>query len=129
MAEAVDTLNEPRRTRIPPGVYVLLALCAAALGLHVWRYAFLCDDAFISFRYARNLAQGYGLVFNPGFERVEGYSNFLWVIILALGQFLGFAPHVAANPLLVVFGFATIAIVIHYCWRELPLDASPYFIA
>jgi hypothetical protein len=40
------------------------------------------DDAYISFRYAENLARGSGLVFNPG-ERVEGYSNFLWVVILA----------------------------------------------
>ncbi len=43
---------------------------------------FLSDDAFITFRYARNLASGQGLVYNPG-ERVEGYTNFLEVVILA----------------------------------------------
>ena len=43
---------------------------------------FLCDEAFISFRYARNLVEGHGLVFNPG-ERVEGYANFPWVLELA----------------------------------------------
>jgi len=37
----------------------------------------LCDDAYISFRYVRNFVEGRGLVFNPG-ERVEGYTNFLW---------------------------------------------------
>lgn len=42
------------------------------------------DDAFISFRYARNLASGYGFVFNPGGERVEGFTNLLWVLILSL---------------------------------------------
>ncbi|RKX21336.1 MAG: hypothetical protein DRP51_04400, partial [Candidatus Zixiibacteriota bacterium] len=41
-----------------------------------WGYSI--DDAFITFRYAENLADGYGLVFNPGGEPVEGYSNFLW---------------------------------------------------
>jgi len=41
--------------------------------------AWLCDDAFISFRYALNLARGHGLVFNAG-ERVEGYTNFLWTV-------------------------------------------------
>jgi len=41
------------------------------------------DDAFISFRYAENLATGHGLVFNLG-ERVEGYSNFLWTVLLAI---------------------------------------------
>lgn len=40
------------------------------------------DDAYISFRYAANLMHGHGLVFNPG-ERVEGYSNFLWVLMMA----------------------------------------------
>jgi len=46
------------------------------------------DDAFISFRYARNLAAGNGLVFNPG-EWVEGFSNPLWVFILAWANLVG----------------------------------------
>ena len=44
---------------------------------------FIQDDAFISFRYAKNLIEGNGLVFNVG-ERVEGYTNFLWTILLSL---------------------------------------------
>ncbi len=40
------------------------------------------DDAYISFRYAANLLDGHGLVFNPG-ERVEGYTNFLWTMLMA----------------------------------------------
>jgi len=40
------------------------------------------DDAYISYRYARSLASGQGLTFNPG-ERVEGYSNLLYVLVLA----------------------------------------------
>ncbi len=43
----------------------------------------LQDDAFISLRYARNLAAGRGLVYNPG-ERVEGYTNFLWTVASSL---------------------------------------------
>lgn len=39
------------------------------------------DDAYISFRYAENLFNGNGLVFNPG-ERVEGYSNFLFTLLM-----------------------------------------------
>ncbi len=42
----------------------------------------LLDDAFISFRYAYNLVHGRGLVYNVG-ERVEGYTNFLWVLVAA----------------------------------------------
>lgn len=88
----------------PPG-RVHPALLAALLGtlalflLHHFKYWFLTDDSFISFRYARNLAHGHGLVFNPGFERVEGYTNFLWVLALGALDFLGVAPENSANPL------------------------------
>jgi arabinofuranosyltransferase len=43
----------------------------------------LHDDFMISERYARNLAQGRGLVFNPG-ERVEGFSDPLMVLGVCL---------------------------------------------
>lgn len=39
------------------------------------------DDAYISFQYAKSWWLGRGIVFNPG-ERVEGYTNFLWVALL-----------------------------------------------
>jgi hypothetical protein len=46
------------------------------------RYFWLDDDQMISMRYARNLVEGQGLVWNAG-ERVEGYSNFGWVMVMA----------------------------------------------
>lgn len=53
--------------------------------LLVYRFWFLADDAFISFRFARNLALGHGLRYNLGAHvPVEGYSNFLWVIICSV---------------------------------------------
>lgn len=61
---------------------LLPAALLAALALLVYQYWFVCDDAFITFRYARNLASGNGLVYNLG-ERVEGYSNFLWTLLCA----------------------------------------------
>jgi len=62
----------------------LATLGAATAGVGMFLLSgWIKDDAYISFRYARHLAAGVGLVFNPG-ERVEGYTNFLWVIIMAL---------------------------------------------
>jgi hypothetical protein len=46
------------------------------------------DDAFISFQYARNLARGQGLVFNPG-ERVWGFTSPLQTLLLGLLATLG----------------------------------------
>lgn len=56
----------------------------------VRRFWFLTDDAYISFRYMRNWAEGHGLRYNLG-EHVpaEGYSNFLLVAFGALVHRLG----------------------------------------
>jgi len=78
-------------------VGVALAGTLALLLWHASRHTFLTDDAFISFRYAENLAGGNGLVFNPGLERVEGYSNFLLVIILAAFRTAGIRPEISAH--------------------------------
>lgn len=50
-------------------------------------YYILFDDAMISMRYAYNLAHGQGLVWNAG-EYVEGYTNPLWVVYMALFHLL-----------------------------------------
>lgn len=47
------------------------------------RYIWICDDAYISYIYSRNLWEGNGLVFQLG-EKVEGYTNFLWTLLLTL---------------------------------------------
>jgi arylsulfatase A-like enzyme len=62
-----------------------LAPCLISYLLLTWKFNFLTDDAFISFRYSRNFAEGLGLRYNVGIEPpVEGFSNFLWVIWLSL---------------------------------------------
>ncbi len=71
--------------RANPTVLFLLVLLLA--GQLLYGFAIFTDDPFCSFRYARNLAHGHGLVFNPG-ERVEGYTNFLWTILLAVPIYL-----------------------------------------
>jgi hypothetical protein len=106
--------------------WLVLAAVAATLALlliHARLYSFLCDDAYISFRYARNLAAGHGLVFNPGFERVEGYTNFLWVLILAgVARLGGTPPEAAANPLLLASTVGLWALVAGYAWGSRRLD-------
>ncbi len=56
-------------------------------GTDTSEHAWGADDAYITYRYAQNLAAGEGLVWNPG-ERVEGYSNLLFVLISALLLFV-----------------------------------------
>src|SRR5262249_23261241 len=48
------------------------------------------------FRYAKHLVEGHGLVYNVGGPRVEGYTNFLFTVLVAGGMALGAqAEHVA----------------------------------
>ena len=60
------------------------------------------DDAFITFRYARNLASGNGLVFNLG-ERVEGATSLSWTLLLAAAETLRLPIEAAALVLGVAF--------------------------
>ena len=46
------------------------------------RSAWLCDDAYITFRSCENLVTGYGFTFNPG-ERVQAFTHPLWAILVA----------------------------------------------
>lgn len=46
------------------------------------RYFWLDDDQMISMRYARNLVEGHGLVWNAG-EHVEGITNPGWALVMA----------------------------------------------
>ena len=75
----------------------------------IWS-SWLSDDAFISWRYAQNLVAGNGLVYNPG-ERVEGYTNFLWTVLLALCQALGLDME-AASVLFAFLATAALTLVV-----------------
>src|ERR1035437_3918387 len=91
--------------------YYAILVATAVLVPHARLFYFVTDDAYISFRYARNLALHGQLVFNLG-ERVEGYTNFLWTVILALGIKLDVGPVALSRFLGVAFGIATLAVVV-----------------
>ncbi len=57
--------------------------------LLVFYFAWICDDAFITFRYVDNFISGYGLVYNTG-ERVQGFTHPLWLFLLSFGGILRF---------------------------------------
>ncbi|MGQ9677019.1 MAG: hypothetical protein ACUVX1_15265 [Chloroflexota bacterium] len=79
------------------------------------------DDAFITFRYARNLAEGLGFVYNAG-ERVLGTTTPLHALLLAGSYGLGWQdlPRVA----LTLSAFADSAIVVLVFWLGIRLGLS-----
>ncbi len=88
-----------------------LALATAALQLPLSKWN--VDDAGIAASYARNLANGLGLVPYPGGERVEGYSDPLWVALLAVGERLGLNALDGAK----VLGAVLAAACVPLAWR------------
>jgi len=83
-----------RIARVVP--FLVLTGWIAAVALHASvvvngsRLFYLDDVEMVGMRYGRNLAEGLGLVWNAG-ERVEGFSNPAWVLVMA-------AVHAAGTP-------------------------------
>jgi arabinofuranosyltransferase len=84
------------------------------------------DDAYISFRYARNLVEGHGLVYNVG-QRVEGFTNLLWVLLVALGMKLGGAAPRVSHWLGVSSGVALL--VLSYAYARCLLHPKSVLLA
>src|SRR5581483_12303609 len=91
-------------------VIALVAAAAAGLIAHSLLWNFVTDDAFISFVYSRNLAKHGQLVFNLG-EHVEGYTNFLWTVLLAGLMKVGLQPEIMSRVLGTYCGCTTLFVV------------------
>lgn len=113
---------------------LLVALVAAlSVGPAVWgrrveldglSYWLLGDDAMISLHYARSLATGAGLVFNPG-ERVEGFTNPLWTLWMTVGFAPGVGRPWSGFPALVACAFALVLLAVATRRLARAVGASP----
>lgn len=81
---------------------IKVAIAVIGVAVLAWRasryWPFIADDALISLRYARRLVAGHGLTWTDG-ERVEGYSNLMWVAACAGLHALGLDLITAARAL------------------------------
>jgi hypothetical protein len=120
-------------TRIPPwtkrcaDAIMLVAFAVVAAGacfrlVQLW--TFTIDDAFISARYARNLARGFGALYNPGEAPVEGTSNFLYVLLLAVVEFSGLVDVMTGAKLIGVLSAIGVLVVSYRSARALGADRA-----
>ncbi len=94
---------------------ILIAAAAVAL-FHCLSYIHVTfDDAFISLRYAANLAAGHGLRYNLATPPVEGFSNPLFTFLCALGIALGFDPLNTVKFLGVISFILCLALLPPFC--------------
>lgn len=88
---------------------IWLAALIFLLTLFAIKNAFVQDDAFISFRYADNLVQHNNFSWNADDTiKLEGYTNFLWTIIMAGCIKLGFDPVMCSMVIGIMFGIGTL---------------------
>jgi arabinofuranosyltransferase len=88
----VRLLPGPRALFDWRGPYLVPLVLLVLTRVAAWRLLpFAAEDAYITFRYARDLANGFGLVYNPA-ERVFGFSSPPWTLWTALGAALMHDP-------------------------------------
>ena len=96
-------------------------------------YDYTVDDAYIFLRYARNLGHGAGLTFNLDDSRpVEGYTSFLWTLVLTIPYSLRFADPVPlhfAKVIGILFGIGLIFVTTHLSARILGARVAGYIAA
>lgn len=88
-------------------VYGLLGLICLIFVYFCFQTRFVQDDAFITLRYVENFVNGNGLVFNIG-EKVEGYTNFLWLLVLSVFAVMGMNMIDISQYVSVGFGVMTL---------------------
>ena len=98
--------------------FLLVTLCVSivlllARAIYINGPDVVVDDAYISFRYALNWVNGAGLVYNLG-EHVEGYTNFLWTVLLAGCAYLGFDIAFCSKILSVCMAICTLFIIYRF---------------
>ncbi|MEM8712217.1 MAG: hypothetical protein AAGG01_14805 [Planctomycetota bacterium] len=106
----MDGVSRRSKLTLPLGISV------AAYLIHALSYRFVCDDAFISFRYARNLVEHGELAYNLG-ERVEGISNPLWTLLISVGLVLGLDPVIWTQGIGLLAGLAVL-FRLHWWMRQ-----------
>ena len=99
---------------------------ASAGGVH--------EDAAMVLRYAKNVANGHGIAFNPGDQPVDGATDFLFTLAAAGGVKIGCSPEGASRIIGVISHILTVAVVYIGCRnanppRRWPALLSAFFIA
>ena len=111
-------------TRLDPFLAIAVAvqvlfgaafIASTRFDVHGQTYFTLFDDAMVSMTYARNLAEGAGLVWNAGGPAVEGYTNFLWTLWMAVLH-LG-APESTVSLFVMLSGLAVLVANVVVVWK------------
>ncbi|MCJ7622374.1 MAG: hypothetical protein MUO76_02640 [Anaerolineaceae bacterium] len=107
--------SEPRNKLILAASAIILITSGIIFSrniLNVWN--FTIDDSFITYRYSANLADGWGPTYNKVLPRAEGYTTFLWMIIMVIPHLVGAGVVTFAKILSILSALLTIALIFKF---------------
>lgn len=123
-AKTPDGIRMHRAGRVAVAAFLAACFLVFLVSVSAERNALL-DDTYITLRYAKHLAEGRGLVWNIGGERVEGFTSMLHVALLAGAIRAGVAPETAATAIAVLAALGTALLLILIARRQFGLLALP----
>lgn len=111
-----EVSNTPQKSNTQK-LFLVSSIIILIWGVYsVYKMRWVCDDAFITFRYVENWLNGLGLVYNQG-EYVEGYTNFLLLLLLSAVRYIGLDIVVYSQYIGIIFFTGTILLIILSSYR------------
>ena len=101
---------------VAAAIFYLAFIIRTSFIINDERYFTLVDDAMISMRYAKHLAQGHGLTWNIGQPPVEGFTNLGWTLYLALLHLLPI-PASKISLAVMLTSLVILLVNIHTVWQ------------
>jgi arabinofuranosyltransferase len=116
---ATEVVRRRSRAGAAQAPWILAAGVVVVLGAEIARvFRFTVDDAYITLRYARNVAEGVGATYNATGPRAEGYTSPAWMLLLTVPHLVGAAPLLFAKALGVLATIATALLVVRWTVAE-----------
>jgi arabinofuranosyltransferase len=97
--------------------FPVLVLSLSLFLIILLRTAWVCDDAYITFRTAENFLDGFGLRYNPA-ERVQSFTHPLWLFLLLPFRLVTGEFYVAALALSLISSGAALALLAFLASRD-----------
>jgi hypothetical protein len=108
--------NARRAGVVPAAAMAVGGLVVFAVLVRAY-FAYTVDDTYIFLRYAKHLATGAGLTWNPGEPPAEGYTSFSWTVLLAVPHLLHVDAVIAAKGMSVACMVGAAAAAAKLAWR------------
>jgi len=110
-------------------ILLYFLVIAVIFVLHALHLAAIAEDSFIGFRFAKNIAEGNGLVWNTGESPVEGYTNFLWIIFCSAAIITKTNLLVFVQVAGISFSIITLIYIYFFCSKLLEFNSYSSLIA